>query len=53
MSGYDIRFVFTFPPNDSTLQYKKCVNLLNNFPCISTLELLILNSAYFVIKQKY
>ena len=37
MSGFDIRLVFTFPPKDSTLQYKKSVHLLNNFPCISTL----------------
>ena len=37
MSGCDIRLVFTFPPKDSTLQYKKCVHLWNNFPCISTL----------------
>jgi len=37
MSGFDIRLVFTFPPKDSALQYKKCVHLLNNFPCISTL----------------
>ena len=27
MSGGDIRLVFTFPPKDSALQYKKCVNL--------------------------
>jgi len=26
-----------FPPKDSTLHYKKCVHLWNNFPCISTL----------------
>ena len=37
MSGFDIRLVFTLPPKDSTLQYKKCVHLWNNFPCISTL----------------
>ena len=37
MSGCDIRLVFTFPPKDSTLQYKKCVHLWNNFPSISTL----------------
>ena len=35
MSGCDIRVVFTFPPKDSTLQYKKYVHLWNNFPCIS------------------
>ena len=39
MSGCDIRLVFTFPPKDSTLQYKNCVNLCNNFPRISTLLL--------------
>ena len=27
-----------FPLKDSTLQYKKCVHLWNNFPCISTLQ---------------
>ena len=46
MSGCDIRLVFTFPPNDSTLltlQYKKCVHLCNNFPCISTLTLAVLS----------
>ena len=32
-----VRLVFTFPPKDSTLQYKKCVHLWNNFPCIRTL----------------
>ena len=37
MSGCDIRLVFTFPPKDSTLQYKNCVHLWNNFPSISTL----------------
>ena len=37
-AGCDIRIVFTFPPNDSTLQYKKCVHLWNNFPCIRTLS---------------
>ena len=36
-SGFDIRLVFTLPPRDSTLQYKKCVHLWNNFPCNSTL----------------
>ena len=36
MSRCDIRLVFTFPPKDSLLQYKKCVHLWNNFPCIST-----------------
>ena len=37
MSGFDIRPVFTLPPRDSTLQYKRCVHLGNNFPCIITL----------------
>ena len=39
MSGCNIRLVITFPPKDSTLQYKKCVHFLNNFLCISTLVL--------------
>ena len=38
MSGCDIRLVFSFPPKDSTQQYKKCVHLWNNFPCIITLD---------------
>ena len=38
MSGCDIRLVFTLPPRDSTLQYKRCLHLWNNFPCISTLS---------------
>ena len=38
MSGCDIRLVFTFPPKDITLQYKKSVHLWNNFPCIITLD---------------
>ena len=38
LSGCDIRLVFTFPPKDSKMQYKKCVHLWNNFPCISTLK---------------
>ena len=41
MSSCDIHPVLTFPPKDSTLQYKKCVNLWNNFPCNSTLGLVI------------
>ena len=50
MLGFDIRLVFPFPPRDSTLQYKKCVHLWNNFPCIIILpslfwlEKLITNS---------
>jgi len=35
LSGCDILLVFTFSPK---LQYKKCVHLWNNFPCISTLD---------------
>ena len=31
MSGCDIRLVFTLPPRDSTLQYKRSVHLLNNY----------------------
>ena len=38
MSGFDIRLVFTLPPSDITLQYKKCVHLWNNFPCITSLS---------------
>ena len=37
MSGFDIRLVFTLPPRDSTLQYKRCVHFWNNFPCITSL----------------
>ena len=37
MLGCDIRLMFTLPPRDSTLQYKRCVHLWNNFPCIITL----------------
>ena len=37
MSGCDIRLVFTLLPRDSTLQYKKCVQLWNNFPYITPL----------------
>ena len=36
MSGFDIRLMFTLPPRDSPLQYKRCVHLWNNFPCITT-----------------
>ena len=38
-SGFDIRLVFTLPPRDSTLQYKRCVHIWKNFPCIITLSL--------------
>ena len=44
MSGCDIRLVFTLPPRDSTLQYKRCVHLWNNFPCIITLVKRIIKS---------
>ena len=37
MSGCCIGLVFTLPPRDSTLQYKRCQLLWNNFPCICTL----------------
>ena len=37
MSGFDIRLVFTLPPRDSTLQYKRCIHLWNNVTCIITL----------------
>ena len=37
MSGFDIRLVFTLPPRESTLHYKRCVHLWNKFPCIITL----------------
>ena len=39
--GCDIRIVFTLPPRDRTLQYKRCVHLWNNFPCIITLGWII------------
>ena len=42
MSGYNIRLVFTLPPSDSTLQYKRSVHLWNNFPCITALNLVSL-----------
>ena len=35
ISGFDIRLVFTLPPRDRTLQYKRCVHFWNNFPCIT------------------
>ena len=43
MSGFDIRLVFTLPPRDSTLQYKRCVHLWNNFPCIKSLTKFIIH----------
>ena len=38
MLDFDIRLVFTLPPRDSTLQYKRCVFFWNNFPCITSLH---------------
>ena len=38
MSGFDIRLVFTLPPSDSTLQYKRCIHLWNNFPYIKSFD---------------
>ena len=35
--GCNIRLVFTLSPRDSTPQYKRCVHLWNNFPCIITI----------------
>ena len=37
LSGFNIRLVFTLPPRDSTLQYKRCVHLWINFFCTITL----------------
>ena len=37
MSGFDIRLVFTLPPRDNALHYKRCVHFWNNFPCITSL----------------
>ena len=34
----NIRLVFTLPPIDSTLKYKRCIDLWNNFSCIIPLE---------------
>jgi len=41
MSGCNIRLVYTLPPWDSTLQYKRCEHFWNNFPCITFLYLII------------
>ena len=38
MSGCNIRLVFTLPPRDSTLQYKRWVYFWNNFSCITFLS---------------
>ena len=48
MSGFDIRLVFTLPPRGSTLEYKRCVLLWNNFPCIITLPNCILIHSYTI-----
>ena len=48
MSGFDIRLVFTLPPRDSTLQYKRCVHLWNNFPCIITLDISLVRIKCFI-----
>ena len=60
MSGCDIRLVFYFPPRDSTLQYKRCVHLWNNFPCIkqsssSTVVNIFgfLGSGYLIVRSRY
>ena len=37
ISGCNICLVFTFPPSDRTLQYKRCVHFWNNFSCIKSL----------------
>ena len=37
MTGFDIRLVFTLPPRDRTLQYKRCVHFWNNFSCLTIL----------------
>ena len=35
---HGIHLVITLPPRASTLQYKRCLHLWNNFPCIITLQ---------------
>ena len=47
MSGFKICLVFTLPPRDSTLQYKRCIHLWNNFPCIKTLIMIVLLWTHF------
>ena len=46
MSGFDIRLVFTLPPRDSTLKYRRCVHFWNNFPCITSLVHGMYNMSY-------
>ena len=48
MSRCYIRLVFTLPPRDNTLQYKRCVHLWNNFPCIITLVYSINNEHPYI-----
>ena len=36
--GSHFRLVFTLPPRDNTLQYKRCVHFWKNFPCITSLS---------------
>ena len=47
MSDFDIRFVFTLPPSDSTLQYKKVytseITFLALHPCPTPFLIGILN----------
>ena len=52
MSGVDIRPVFTLPPRDSTLQFKRCVHLWNNFPCIITLACIMFSLKLWVVNIK-
>jgi len=42
MSGFDICLVFALPTRDSTLQYKRCLHFWNNFPCITSLEVIMI-----------
>ena len=51
LAGFDIRLVFTLPPRDSTLQYKRCVHFWNNYPCITflTKPKILFNYANFLI----
>ena len=53
MSVSDIRLVFTLPPRDSTLQYKRGVHLWNNFPCIITLDWQIQSTVYSLQSTVY
>ena len=47
-SGCNLRLVFTLPPRDSTLQYKRCVPFWNNFLCITSLSRIIIwKTSYF------